>query len=168
MPYGRSAAIAHIAVISVAVGLLAVVTTPASPPAKRSKVDVPVVITPPADAVSPGERGEIKFLLSPPAGIKINRYPPVRLKLEPPERIDLDAAEFRQGSDKPIADPKDFPFKTIEPLVVGFSVKPDARPGTTRVAGQIKFVYCVTSSGFCAPVTKDVGFDVTVAPRRAN
>jgi hypothetical protein len=129
--------------------------------------DVKILITPPG-ALQPGSRGETKFLLSPPEGIHINRFPAVAIRLTAPGGIVLDRAEVRMGSEQPIDDPEEFPFKTIEPMTVAFKVDPAVKPGTYPVTGKMKFVTCVVKSGYCAPNTRDVSFDVTVAPPRTN
>lgn len=148
---------------------LAGAASPAAPASNdAAEPDVKVVVTAPSGALAPGARGETKVLLSPPSGVHINRYPMVKLKLEAPATIRLDAAELKQGSATPIENPEDFPFKVIEPLTVGFSVAPDAPAGATRVTGKLSFVYCIARSGYCQRTSRDVGFDVTVAPARTN
>src|SRR5262245_59345512 len=111
----RSSAVASI------LGFIAFVNAHACAPGARAaalgavaapaRPDVKVVITPPRTPVPAGAKAESTLLLAPPQGIKINRFPPVTLKLRAPDGISLDKSEIRQGSDEPIEDPEDFPFK---------------------------------------------------------
>ncbi len=130
--------------------------------------EVKVVVTPPPTPVAPGSHAEATLVLSPPQGIKINRFPPVTLKLQAPKGISLDSAELRQGSTEPLENPEDFPFKTLDPMKIRFAVAPAASPGKARITGKLNFVFCVARSGYCERTTRDVGFDVTVAPVRTN
>ena len=143
-------------------------------PAATAAVGAPAKVLVKAEIMplsAPARRGShalTTLVLTPPEGIKINRYPPITLKLTAPKGITLDAAEIKQGSSEPIEDPDDFPFKTIEPMKIGFKVEPGAALGKTSVKGKVNFVYCVAKSGYCERTTQDVGFDVTVAPARTN
>jgi len=161
-----------VAVLVPAIALLLSISSSVEPAgagdSAPAKVDVKIVVTPPDRPVPAGSHGEASVLLSPPRGIEINRFPPVRLTLQESEGIHLDSKEVRQGSAEPIDDPEDFHFKKLEPLTVGFTVDPTTPAGAARLTGRIKFVYCVASSGYCAPVTRDVAIDLAVAPPRAN
>ena len=161
--FGSAAAGAILLFAAIRAGGLVSAEAPAA-----AEVDVKVVVTAPAAPLPAGSRGETTLLLTPPNGIHINRYPPVTLKLQAPPGIKLDAPELKQGSPTPIDDPEDFPFKVIEPMKIGFSVDPAAPQGKARVSGKLNFVYCIARSGYCQRTTRDVGFDVTVAPPRTN
>ena len=168
MDCGFIAAATLSALVPALAAALATIGTSIAAAAPAPAEEVKVVVTPPPTPVAQGSHAEATLVLSPPQGIKINRFPPITLKLQAPKGISLDSAELRQGSTEPLENPEDFPFKTLDPMKIRFAVAPAASPGKARITGKLNFVFCVARSGYCERTTRDVGFDVTVAPVRTN
>lgn len=118
------------------------------PPADPAKVAISVS----PQVVSAGGRAEVTVRLTPAAGIRINRYP--KIKLDVPERAGLvRAAEGTVGDDSPppIGDPEANYFEEVDPLTVAIDLDRAAKSGTHEIEGQLTYYYCVKKSGFCAP-----------------
>jgi hypothetical protein len=90
--------------------------------------------------------------LQPKAGIKINRYP--KIKLHVPAREGLVAeARVEVGNDRPPAPDameKNY-FKVVDPVELRLPVDSAAPHGDHEVEAKLTYFYCVTESGFCAP-----------------
>ncbi len=135
--------------------------------ADPTPADVKVSVSAPIPA-APGGHSEVIVTFTIPEGIKINRFPPIKLTLTAAEPVSLDKAEWRQGSDQPIEKVEDFPFKTVEPMSAGFGVAPGAAPGKYPVSGKIRFITCIQKTGSCTQTARDIAFEATVTPPRAN
>lgn len=111
--------------------------------------------------VQPGSETTVLLQLSPVEGVKINRYPRVRLTV--PETAGLvSAAEVSVGNDKapPPGQMEKNYFKKVDPLEVTLSIDANAPKGMHDIQGKLNYFYCVSASGFCAP--KTVPVDITV------
>ena len=111
--------------------------------------------------VAPGGETTVSLQLSPIDGVKINRYPRIRLKV-PQEDGLVAAAEGSVGNDKappPGQMDKNY-FKKVDPVEVTLSIDEDASKGTHEISAKLTYFYCVTASGFCAP--KTVPLEITL------
>ncbi len=126
---------------------------PAIPAHFELKVD-PVV-------VAPGSEATVLLQLSPVDGVKINRYPRVRLKVPPTEGL-VGEAEGSVGNDKapPPGQMDANYFKKVDPVELTLSIDESAPDGTHEIPAKLTYFYCVTASGFCAP--KTVPVDITL------
>jgi hypothetical protein len=107
-----------------------------------------------ADGVAPGETVDVDVVVVPKPGIKINRYPNVTVQVPEVDGL-VAAAQGKAGSSKPPT-PEDMEagrnyFKTVDPVRVTLAIDAGADAGAHRVEADVKYFYCVTSSGFCAP-----------------
>ena len=150
----------------VVAGVLAAVSPAWADSSKPGEIDLKIDVSVDKPPVAAGSQGEAVMTLTPPAGIHINRYPPVRLTLEPPSAVTFDATTFKVGLDAMPDDPEKNPFETVDPIRMKFKVGQAARAGQVPVKGKLKFFYCVAKSGYCAPGNKDVTFNVPVAAAR--
>lgn len=107
--------------------------------------------------VAPGSETTVSLQLSPVDGVKINRYPRVRLKVPQADGL-VAAAEGSVGNDKapPPGQMETNYFKTVDPVEVTLSIDDDAPKGTHEISAKLTYFYCVAASGFCAPKTVPV------------
>lgn len=115
-------------------------------------------------AVAPGAQARVKIQLEPAPGVKVNRYPRVRLQV--PERKGLIAAgEASVGSDAP-PPPDDLAsganyFTKVDPVELTLDVDASAPRGAHQIEGKLLYHYCVGSS-FCAPARIAVKIPLTI------
>ena len=113
--------------------------------------------------VAAGAAAEVTLRLEPAAGVKINRYP--KIKLEIPAQSGLvQAAAAEIGNDRPPAPDamdKNY-YEKVDPVVLKLAVAPDAAAVEHQVSGKLTYFYCVTASGFCAPARVPVTIPVAV------
>lgn len=113
--------------------------------------------------VKPGEAAEVRVVLEPAAGIKINKYPRIRLKIPAAPGV-VSEAEGSVGADAP-PPPDQLEtnyFKSIEPLRTKVTVADDAHAGVHEVPAKLSYFYCVASSGYCAPARVDVTIPIEI------
>ncbi len=144
-----------VAVLVVGLGLFSadLAAAPPKPPKEPAKIKVSVA---PAK-VAPGSEARVTVVLTPIDGVKINKYPKVRLRVAEQEGL-VAAGEVWVGSAKPPPPDqldKNY-FETVDPLVLGLSVADAARTGSHRIEAKLSYAYCVIASGFCAPTTVPV------------
>jgi hypothetical protein len=138
--------------------VLAAVTTMAAGPVKE-----PAKVTVAVAEASPGTAAPVTVRLAPADGIKINRYP--RIKLTVPARPGLvAAAEVAVGSETP-PPPDQLEtnyFKTVDPVQLSLHVEAGASAGKHDIPAQLLYYYCVAASGFCAPAKIPLMIALTV------
>jgi len=133
---------------------------PAKPPAVPANIDISVA----PEALKPGSEALITLRLEPIEGVKINKYP--KIKLEVPASAGLNAeAKVEVGNDAP---PENFEtganyFKTVDPVELKLLLDDAAPAGDHKIEGKLTYFYCVAASGFCAP--KRVPVQIPVAIR---
>jgi hypothetical protein len=137
----------------------AAVAGPVKPPAVPAKIQIAVS----PEGVAPGGQASVTVQLRPIDGIKINRYP--KIKLEVPEQPLLgSSSELQIGNDAPpppeSAD--DNYFDEVDPLELSLEIDDDATAGEHEVEGKLTYYYCVIASGFCAPARVQVKIPVVV------
>lgn len=150
-----------------AVWALLAVSSALSAPGDRSvKSDAPVAV---AVDVSPGTVGagsdaSVTVRLEPKPGIKMNKYPKIRLKI--PGVPDLVApAEGSVGSatmPPPDQLETNYYHGGVDPLELKLHVDAKAGKGRHDLHGTLSYFYCVAASGFCAPMKVELAIPVTV------
>lgn len=115
------------------------------------------------ESVAPGGEAAVTVRLLPASGIKINKYP--RIKVIVPEKPGLVAAsEVSLGNDA--APPPDKLetnyFKNIDPLLLKLKLDAAAPKGKQDIDGKVSYFYCVAASGYCAPAKVAVKIPVVV------
>lgn len=130
------------------------------PEGEPARVSVEVSPAP----VKPGGEGEVVVRIVPEDGIKINRYP--KIKLTVPAREGLVAGgEAAVGNDSP-PDPdrmSDNYFGKVDPVRLRLRIDPAAATGDHRVGAKLLYYYCVSASGYCAP--KRVSLEIPINVR---
>jgi hypothetical protein len=118
------------------------------PLATPAKIDVDVA---PAQ-VTAGGSAQVTVRLEPIAGVQINRYPQITLKIPARDGL-VGEGEVAVGSAAPPSPSKldSNYFDTVDPLTLELRVDESAPRGKHSVAGELTYFYCVKASGFCAP-----------------
>jgi len=137
--------------IAVALALaLSGVSASVKPPKNPAKITVDV--TP--QAVSPGGEAEVTLKLEPIDGVKINRYPKIKLRVPTQEGL-VAEAEASIGSDSPPPpdekDKKANYWDNVAPLIVKLNLDEAATSGNHEIDAKLVYYFCVPASGFCAP-----------------
>jgi len=130
---------------------------------KPPEVDMKIAIAVPETAVAAGSEGIAVVTMTPPAGIKINKYPPVRLTVEENPPISFKETTVKLGLDAMPDDPEQNRFESLEPIRLAFKVDRHSEDAKIPIKGKLRFTYCVARSGFCAPASRDIQFAVPVA-----
>jgi len=104
------------------------------------------------EAVERGGSARITVTLDPVEGVKVNRYPKIRLSVPASPGL-VSAAEVSLGDDRPAPVDQEGGnyFDAIEPLTLDLALDRQAPSGKHEIDGQLVFYYCVKKSGFCAP-----------------
>jgi hypothetical protein len=144
---------------AVATGQAAVPSEQAKPPAEPAKIRIAVS----PESVPVGGSAEIRLQLAPKSGIKINRYPKIKLVL--PEQPGLaKPAEAAIGNDGPPPPGKSEAnyYETVDPVTLRIELDPTLSSGAHEFDGRLVYYYCVTKSGFCAPKRVNVKIPLQV------
>ena len=154
----------YLALSGLAVAAL-VATAPffADNPAKPLKNPARIEIDVSPDPVAAGGSAEVTVRIRPIDGVKVNRYP--KIKLEVPAREGLVAeARTEIGNDTPPPPDKMDTnyFKSVDPLELTLAVDADAPGGRHAVEAKLTYFYCVLASGFCAPHRTSISIPVAV------
>ena len=131
----------------------------AAPPAEPAKLQLELD---PVEVFAGGET-ELTLLLTPIEGVKINRYPKIKLELAALDGV-VAASKAMVGNDKapPPGDSESNYFKTVDPVKLPITIDPNAKSGTHELEAKLTYFYCVSASGFCAPKSVPVSFAVKV------
>lgn len=114
-------------------------------------------------ATATGAERVVSVRLTPVAGVKINRYPKIKLKIDAQPGL-VAAAEASVGSAEP-PPPDQIEsnyFATVDPVELPLRLDPRAGTGAHEVKGQLTYYYCVAASGFCAPKRVSLTIPLTV------
>lgn len=120
----------------------------------------------PTEPLPAGERAKFFVQLEPKPGIKINRYP--RLKLEVKPELGLhEGGKSEVGRERP---PKAdevgdnyFAREEIPAIEIEIPTEAGAAAGTYELEARLVYFYCVTDSGFCAPKRMTLPLFVDIA-----
>jgi hypothetical protein len=136
----------------------------ATPRAPKEPAKIDVTVQP--RTAAPGSEVRVRLQLAPVPGVKINRYPKIRLTVPAQEGL-VGAAEAETGSDTP--PPPDRLdtnyYRTVDPVEVTLKLDSAAAPGDHRVPASVRYFYCVTASGFCAPAKVAVEIPLSIRSR---
>ena len=143
--------------------LIAAVVLAAAPGSIPAGENASLKILVEPNPVTAGAETKVTAQLVPNAGIKINKYP--KIKLAVAEQAGLVApAEGSVGAAAP-PPPEDLEsnyFKTIDPVSVPLKLDPKAAKGKHEIPARLTYFYCVAASGYCAPARVNVKIPVEV------
>jgi len=132
---------------------------PKKPPKEPAKLDISVS----PSEVEPGASATVTVRIVPKDGIKVNRYP--KIKLQVPEQTGLvHEARAEIGDEKPPPPDKmnSNYYKTVDPVELQFTLDDAATPGRHELDAKLTYYYCVAASGFCAPARVQIKIPVAV------
>jgi hypothetical protein len=141
-------------------GAVAVCDSYAAP--SEAPVEIVVVVSP--SAVAAGSDTSVTVRLNPKPGIKMNKYPKIKLQVPAVPGL-LGAAEGSLGNAAPPpADQLDSNYfhGGVDPLTVTLHLDPEATKGPHEIRAKLSYFYCVAASGYCAPAKSEVTIPVTV------
>ena len=130
-----------------------------SQPANPAKVTVSVS----PGSVAPGGEAQVTVKLTASSGIKINRYPKIKVSVPATEGFVAEAeAEVGNDSPPPLDDPESNYFEVVDPVTLKLDLDDSIKSGAHEIEGKLIYYYCVTKSGFCAPKRTSVKIAVNV------
>jgi len=147
--------------LALALGLCTFAWADNRPPKEPAKISIAVE----PQSLTPGEVAHVTLQLEAKDGIKINRYP--KIKLVVPQQDGLDAeTTVAIGNDSPpppekLASGANY-FETVDPLEIDLPLSTTAAKGKHEIDGKLTYFYCVTASGFCAPARVPVTISLEV------
>lgn len=150
-----------VTVLAAALPALSAAAPSAASPKEGEIASVRVLASP--DPAPRGGPVEVRLELTPASGIKINKYPRIKLKV-PAQRGIVAEAEGSVGADKP-PPPDELEtnyFKTVDPVTLRLELDGAIPAGRHEFSGRLSYFYCVAKSGYCAPAKVDVTIPVVV------
>lgn len=143
--------------------LIAAVVLAAAPGSIPAGENASLKILVEPNPVGAGTEAKVTAQLVPNAGIKINKYPKIKLAVAEQAGL-VAAAEGSVGAAAP-PPPEDLEsnyFKTIDPVSVPLKLDPKAAKGKHEIPARLTYFYCVAASGYCAPARVNVKIPVEV------
>jgi len=137
----------------------ALCSAPSGPPAEPARIEIAVA----PESAPAGGQAEVTLRLTAKSGIRINRYPKIKLVVPAAPAL-VDQAEVSLGNDgpPPAGQMESNYFDAIDPLRLTLDIDAKAKPGPYELQGKLVYYYCVKASGFCAPARVDVKIPVRV------
>lgn len=134
----------------------------AAPEGEPAPVKVAVKVAP--GPVSAGGEASVTLELVPRAGIKLNKYPKIKLSVPAAPGLNAAAEAAIGNAAAPSADQLESNYYkgAVDPLTLALHVDEAATPGAHEVAGKLSYFYCVAASGYCAPAKVAVSIPITV------
>jgi hypothetical protein len=128
----------------------------------EAPIRVSVAVSP--EAVSPGSDASVTVKLAPKPGIKMNKYPKIKLQIPAVAGL-VDAAEQSLGN--PAPPPADqletnYFHDGVDPLTLTLHLDKGAAKGPHEIRAKLSYFYCVAASGYCAPAKTDLTIPVTI------
>jgi hypothetical protein len=117
--------------------------------------------------VRPGDSGFIKVEIEPAKGIKLTKYPQTSVTLSGDEEIIFEKNVLKLGQEKLPKDIKKNFLEKIDLLEFKFKVEETVEKSMLNVKANISYFYCVSRSGFCAPGTKNIEFQIPVKKKNS-
>ncbi len=133
-------------VLLVALGQVAI-AAPVRLPEHPATISVSVA----PESVAPGGQAEVTLTIDPISGVKINRYPQIKLKVPNHQGL-VGETETAIGSKTPLPldDQGSNFWKKVDPLHLTLTVDSAATSGEHEIEAKLTYYYCV-SGNFCAP-----------------
>ena len=153
--------------IALLVGFCIAVTPAGSAPGGGSAAsDTPIRVT---VAVAPASVGAgsdtlVTVKLDPKPGIKLNKYPKIKLQIPASPGLVGPAEQSLGNPAPPPPDQLDANYfhGAIDPLTLTLHLDAQAAKGPHEIRAKLSYFYCVAASGYCAPAKTEVMIPVTV------
>ena len=142
------------------IGAGAVLAAPnATQPANPAKIAISVS----PDVVSAGGQTEVTVKLTASSGIKINRYPKIKISVPAQDGLVAEAeASVGNDSPPPLDDPDSNYFDVVDAVTLTLDLDDSISSGSHEIEGKLTYFYCVAKSGFCAPKKTPVKISLNV------
>jgi hypothetical protein len=116
------------------------------------------------EAVGAGSETSVTLQLEPKPGIKLNKYPKIKLEVPAVAGLVAAAAQSIGNAAPPPLDQMDTNYfhGSIDPLKLALHVDAQAAKGHHDLHAKLSYFYCVAASGYCAPAKADVTIPITV------
>jgi hypothetical protein len=125
----------------------AVSAAPMKPPENPAKITLEVA----PEVVAPGGDARVTVQLAPIDGIKIARYPQIKLKVPAQEGLTGEALATIGSAKPPPPDKLATNYwKDVDPVVLTLQLDDSLAAGDHEVEAKLTYYYCV-SGNFCAP-----------------
>ena len=136
------------ALLALALSLgLAVSAAPVKPPKNPAKITIEVA----PEVLSPGGEAEVTLRIDPIEGVKIARYPQIKLVVKAQDGFVGEARATVGSAKPPPPDKLDTNYwGEVDPVVMTLTLDDDATPGTHEIDGKLTYYFCV-SGNYCAP-----------------
>jgi hypothetical protein len=138
----------------------------AAPDGRAAPLEAPIKVTvevSPA-TIGAGSDASVTVKLDPKPGIKMNKYPKIKLQVPAVPGL-VDAAEQTLGN--PAPPPADqleanYFHGAVDPLTVTLHLDGHAEKGLHEIQAKLSYFYCVAASGYCAPAKTELRIPVTI------
>jgi hypothetical protein len=130
--------------------------------AAEAPVKVALAVSP--EAIPAGSEASVTVKIEPGPGIKMNKYPKIKLQVPAVPGL-VEAAEQSLGnSAAPPADQLDTNYfhGGVDPLTITLHLDAQATKGRHEIPAKLSYFYCVAASGYCAPAKAVLTIPVTV------
>ena len=132
--------------LSMSLGLTAS-AAPVKPPKNPARITIEVA----PEVLAPGGEAEVTLRIDPIDGVKIARYPQIKLVVEAQDGFVGDARATVGSAKPPPPDKLDTNYwGEVDPVVMTLRLDDDATPGTHEIDGKLTYYFCV-SGNYCAP-----------------
>jgi hypothetical protein len=131
-------------------------------PSAEAPIKVTVAVSP--TTIGPGSDASVTVKLDPKPGIKMNKYPKIKLQVPAVPGL-VGAAEQTLGN--PAPPPADqlesnYFHGAVDPLTLTLHLDGHAAKGPHQIPAKLSYFYCVAASGFCAPAKAELTIPVTI------
>lgn len=138
--------------------------SPGAPPAAADPAPVKISIAVAPEPVGPGSEAAVTLKLDPKPGIKLNKYPKIKLQVPAVDGLVAAAEQSIGNPAPPPADQLDANYYhgNVDPLTLTLHLDTQAAKGRHDLHAKLSYFYCVAASGYCAPGKTEVTIPVTI------
>jgi hypothetical protein len=146
--------------------IMAAVPAGAAPEGGLATSEAPIKVTvavSPA-AVGAGSDASVTVRLDPRPGIKMNKYPKIKLQIPAVPGLVAAAEQSLGNPAPPPADQLDANYfhGGVDPLTITLHLDGQAAKGPHEIRAKLSYFYCVAASGYCAPAKTVLTIPVTI------
>jgi len=138
----------------------------AAPDGRSAAIEAPakVAVAVSPEAVGAGSETSVTVRLAPNPGIKMNKYPKIKLQVPAVPGLVAAAEQSLGNAAPPAPDQLDANYfhGGVDPLTLTLHLDPQAAKGRHEIRGKLSYFYCVAASGFCAPAKAELMIPVTI------
>jgi hypothetical protein len=130
-------------------------------PAEPARIEVAVS----PDPANPGSEVSVTVRLQPIDGVRINRYPKIKLEIDARTGVHAQGLAVA-GNDAPPPPERinsdDNYFGAVDPLDLRLGLDPAAQSGRHEIEARLSYFFCIKESGICAPKRVPLRIPVTI------